>query len=219
MGALAVSGGGVFIFVPSVLTAVPLIKARRALHIAVYLENYTCAMYSSVQLEPTRVTQEGVNTGAIIFFLCFFSAPPSSCGACLHFLSREGFGRPCPSSTPKSNFVYSRSFSAILCIALHYYQAKVRKKKHSRRYPNPDLVARKLRGYHLDHRGDLVVKSAAGIWKRSPLMSRSNRRLPYFARWCRSACRFCRCFMVPYRRCPGLCRRGCNRALCTRALK
>ena len=67
----------------------------------------------AVQLEPTGVTQEGVNTGASFFFLYFFYAPPSSCGACLHFLSREGFGRPCPSSTPQSNFVYSRRFPAI----------------------------------------------------------------------------------------------------------
>ena len=32
--------------------------------------------------------------------------PPSFCGACLDFLSREGFSHSFPSSTVKSNFVY-----------------------------------------------------------------------------------------------------------------
>ena len=32
--------------------------------------------------------------------------PPSFCGACLNFLSREGFSRPFPSSTVKSNFAF-----------------------------------------------------------------------------------------------------------------
>ena len=34
--------------------------------------------------------------------------PPSFCGACLHFSSREKFSRSFPSSTVKSNFVYPR---------------------------------------------------------------------------------------------------------------
>ena len=33
-------------------------------------------------------------------------SPPSFCGACLNFFSREGFRRSVPSSTVKSNFVY-----------------------------------------------------------------------------------------------------------------
>ena len=47
-------------------------------------------------------------------FLCLFFGPPPYSGACLHFLSREGFGRPIPSSTMKSNFVYSRIFCVFL---------------------------------------------------------------------------------------------------------
>ncbi len=39
---------------------------------AVYLEDYTYSVYFSVQLEPTEVTQEGVNTGAFLFFLYSF---------------------------------------------------------------------------------------------------------------------------------------------------
>ena len=35
------------------------------------------------------------------------SSPPSFCSACRNFLSREGFSRSFPSSTVKSNFVYS----------------------------------------------------------------------------------------------------------------
>ena len=36
-------------------------------------------------------------------------SPPSFCGACLDFFSREGFSRPFPSATVKSNFVYPRN--------------------------------------------------------------------------------------------------------------
>ena len=50
------------VFVPSILAAVPSIKARRALHFAVFLEDYTFSVNYSVQQEPTGVTQEGVNT-------------------------------------------------------------------------------------------------------------------------------------------------------------
>ncbi len=42
------------------------------LHFAVYLEDYTCSVYFSVQLEPTEVKQEGVNTEAFFFFLYSF---------------------------------------------------------------------------------------------------------------------------------------------------
>ena len=103
----------------------------------------------SVQLEPTGVTQEGVNTRAFFFFLRFLYAPPSSCSACLNFLSREGFGHPCPSPTPKSNFVYSRSFSAVNRFPLP--GTKVRKKPTLAEIRTRDLVARRLRGYQLDH--------------------------------------------------------------------
>ena len=66
-------------FVSSILAAVPLIKARRGLHSALYLEDYTCSVYFSVQLEPTGVTQEGVNTGAFFFSLCVCYAPLLRC--------------------------------------------------------------------------------------------------------------------------------------------
>ena len=36
-------------------------------------------------------------------------SPDFFCGACLNFLSREGFSRPFPSSTVLSNFVYPRN--------------------------------------------------------------------------------------------------------------
>ena len=39
--------------------------------------------------------------------------PPSFCCACLHFLWREGFRDPFPSSTMRSNFVYQRQNSSI----------------------------------------------------------------------------------------------------------
>ena len=85
----------------------------RAVHFAVYLEEYT-TVYFSVQLESTGVTQEGVNTGPFSSFYVFLFCPTVLL-RCLpsFFLSREGFGCPYPSSTPKLNFVYSRSFSAI----------------------------------------------------------------------------------------------------------
>ena len=104
---------------------------------------------------PTRTNRGHTGGGkhrGFFFFLCFFFAPPSSCGACLYFLSREGFGCPCPSSTPKLNFVYSRSFSAINRFPLP--GTKVRKKPTLAEIRTRDLVARRLRGYQLDHRGD-----------------------------------------------------------------
>ena len=58
-----------FVFSSHLLAAVPLFKARRALHFAVYLEDYSVL---SVQLEPTGVTQERVNTGAFFFFYLSF---------------------------------------------------------------------------------------------------------------------------------------------------
>ena len=62
--------------------------------------------------EPTGVTQEGVNTGAVFSFPFFFflKFPTHSCGACLHFYREKGpFSRPFPSSTmKKGEFVYSR---------------------------------------------------------------------------------------------------------------
>ena len=42
------------------------------------------------------------------------SHPPSFCGACLKFLSREGFSRSLPSSTLKSNFVSLRINRSLL---------------------------------------------------------------------------------------------------------
>ena len=82
------------VFVSSILATVPLVKARRVLHFGVYLEDYTCSVYFSVQLEPTEVAKE-VHTGALFFFyiLC---AQPSSCGACLHFYREKGSAVPFP---------------------------------------------------------------------------------------------------------------------------
>ena len=54
------------------------------------------SVYFPVQLEPTGVTQKGVNTGIIFVFLCFFYTPPSSCGACLHFDREKGSAVPIP---------------------------------------------------------------------------------------------------------------------------
>ena len=48
-------------------------NARRALHFAVFLEDYTRSVYSSVHyLEPSGVIQEGVNTGAFSPFSSSF---------------------------------------------------------------------------------------------------------------------------------------------------
>ena len=66
------------------------------LHLSVYVDT------------PAGVTQEEGHTG--VFF-------PSFSGACLNFLSREGFSRSFPSSTVKSNFVYPRHNSSPLCWA------------------------------------------------------------------------------------------------------
>ena len=65
---------------------------------------------------PTRTNRGYIGGGEHrgFFLLCAFKffAPPSSCGACLHFISREGFGRPCPSSTTKSNYcLLTKGFS------------------------------------------------------------------------------------------------------------
>ena len=75
------------------------LRSRRDVYytFAVYVEDYTCSVYFSVQLVPTVVTQEGVNTGALFFFfLFFFFAPPSSCGACLRFYREKGSAVPFP---------------------------------------------------------------------------------------------------------------------------
>ncbi len=88
----------------------------------------------SAFFRPTRTKPghtEGYNRGFFLLFYFFF-APPSSCGACLHFLSREGFGRPFPSSTMKSKCVYSRSFSAFYSFLPP--GTKVRKKTLSPRF-------------------------------------------------------------------------------------
>ena len=58
-----------------------------------------CALCTTKK-EPTRVTQEGVNTGAFLFLLVFFFVPLSSCGAWFNFYrEKEGCGRSFPSST------------------------------------------------------------------------------------------------------------------------
>ncbi len=92
----------VCVFSSHVLATVPLVKARRVLHFCsvsrgLHLFRAPYSVYFSVQLEPTEVTQEGVNTGAFFFFLCiFFCAPPSPCGACLHFYREKGSAVPSP---------------------------------------------------------------------------------------------------------------------------
>ena len=60
------------------------------------------------------------------------------------FSSREGFGRPDPSSTPKSNVVYSRSFSAVNGFPLP--RTKERRNTHSRRDSNPWPGCQKVTG-------------------------------------------------------------------------
>ena len=129
------------------------------------VQGETCATLCSVSrglhlfsvpfcpIRPNRGHTGGGKHRGFFLLLCFFFAPPPSCGDCLHFLSREGFGRPYPSSTPKSKFVYSRSQSAINRFPLP--GTKVRKNNTLAEILTRDLVARRLRGYQLDHRGDL----------------------------------------------------------------
>ena len=103
------------VFVPSIggspsvqgETCATLCSASRGLHLL------------SVRFCPTRTNRGHTGGGKHRGFY----APPSSCGACLHFLSREGFGRPYPSSTPKSKFVYSRSFFSYKSFSTTRYES------------------------------------------------------------------------------------------------
>ena len=141
------------VFSSHLLAVVPLFKVKRALHFAVYLEDYTRSVYFSVQLEPTGVTQEWVNTGAFFFFLCFLFAPPSSCGAWLHFFIAKRLRLSLSLVNTKVEFcLLTKSFSAINRFPLP--GTTVRKKPTLAEIQTRDLVARRLRGYQLDHRGD-----------------------------------------------------------------
>ena len=55
------------VFVPSILVTVPPTKSRRGLHFAVYVEDYTCSVYFSVQLH-TSYNRPGSHTGGAFFF-------------------------------------------------------------------------------------------------------------------------------------------------------
>ena len=69
--------------------------------LCVYVFFSSHSFWTSSSLDvPAGVTQEEGHTGFFIFH------PPSFCGACLNFFSREGFSHSFPSSTGKSNFVY-----------------------------------------------------------------------------------------------------------------
>ena len=112
----------------------------------------------SVFLCPTNNrghTGGGKHLGSFLLLWLFY-APPSSCGDCL--LSREGFGRPYPSSTPKLSLVYSRSFSAINRFPLRYDSEK-NKTLSPRFEPVTWLIARTLWGYQQDHRSRRRVQS------------------------------------------------------------
>ena len=95
----------VCVFVPSILTTAPPIKARRALHFAVYLEDDTCSVYFPVQLEPTGVTQEGVGGTHLGYFFFLFFAQPSYCCACLHFYREKGSAIPFPRQQRSPHYV------------------------------------------------------------------------------------------------------------------
>jgi len=73
----------------------------------------------SVQLKPTGVTQEGVNTARAFFPVSCFFLPTVPLMLASVFLSREGFSRPSPSSKHlKFEFVNdSRSYSAVLLLS------------------------------------------------------------------------------------------------------
>ena len=130
------------VFVPSILATVPPIKARRA------LENCTGSVHFSVQLQLPGVTQEG---GFFLLALVFF-APPSSCDACLHFLSKEAWVRL---------FLSLVNNEVELCLIkkLFTYRSLSTARHESEKKPTfaeirtRDLVARRLRGYQLDPPG------------------------------------------------------------------
>ena len=85
----------VCVFSSHLLAAVPLFKARRALHFAVYLEDYT-SVYVSVQLEPTGVTQEGVTPGLFSsFYVSFLPHCPPAVLAFI-FYREKGSAVPIP---------------------------------------------------------------------------------------------------------------------------
>ena len=81
------------VFSSHLLAAVPLFKTRRALLFAVYLEDYTCSVYFSVQLEPTGVTQGGGLFSS--FYVSFLPHRPPAVLAFI-FYREKGSAVPIP---------------------------------------------------------------------------------------------------------------------------
>ena len=99
------------VFVPYIFATVPPIEARRALPFAVYLEDYTCSVYFSVQIEPIEVTQEGVNTrfSSSFYMFCFPHRPL----AVLPFIfyREKGSTAPVPRKPQSRIFLPTKLFS------------------------------------------------------------------------------------------------------------
>ena len=126
---------------------IPLIKARRALHFAAYLEDYTCSAYPTVQLEPTGVTQDGVNTGAFSSFYAAFM-PHRRPPAVLAFIFYREKGSAVPVPRQHQSRILSSHEAFQLYIAFHYqvYAYESEKKIHSRRESNPWRGCQKVTG-------------------------------------------------------------------------
>ncbi len=109
--------------------------------VTIYVEDYTCSVYFSVQLEPTEVTQEGVNTG--LFSPFYILLCPTSLLRCLPtFLSREGSGRPFPLSTMKSRSLCTHEAFQLLSLSTSRYESE--KKPSPAEIRTRDLGARRL---------------------------------------------------------------------------
>ena len=85
------------------------------------------------------------------------------------FFSREGFGRPFPSSTVKSNSVYSRFKRSSLVghIFLSFFFFSEEKFQLPRFELTPQCV-RRLRGYQLSYRGHTITVILLKLWVSGP---------------------------------------------------
>ncbi len=124
------------------------------LHFAVYLEDYTCSVHFPVQLEPTEVTQEGVNTGAFLFFIYSFvpHLPPT-----VHayiFIARR-VRRSLSLVDHEVEVCLLTKLFSIPSLSTTRYESE--KKNALAEIRTRYLGAKTLREHQLDHRGDRLA--------------------------------------------------------------